>query len=280
MRLLHLASLALLAACSPATEERAEHHGPEQVSASDLIYCDDVEQETTLRDCELAGLARAQSAKGLATLNYSRFMTVGEASSVRLVIDRQAAAQPVASSDAPAEQEPSPAGGVGSDGQNSQAPDRETPSQEPESEPEVTETYHPIIGRFTSVRLEGTDFEISPREAVTKEIPREGQAGWDWTLTPRREGTLTFLVVTNVQFRRTDGTYLALAQKAEPYTVKVGVGIFSRIRVALDAAPAWIKALTAILVALTGLVGAWFALRKVIRNRGAPPSSPDDSVGD
>ncbi|WP_420479630.1 hypothetical protein [Brevundimonas sp. FT23028] len=286
------ASLCLLVACSPAQEEQAPPPTAAiAVSANDLTYCDLVEQEVTPRDCWLAAHASAQAAEGLATLSYPHFMTLNEPSSVRLVLDRKppASIRPVdeetAEQAGTAARDAAEVAAKASGPANGHDHVRETDGDlfdlpEPEPEPEVIVTYHPIVGRFTSARLEGTDFDISPREPVTKEVPRYGQTGWDWTLTPKRKGNLTFLVVTNVQFRRTDGTYLALEQRAEPYKVTVGVGILSRIRATLEAAPGWIKAVTAILVALTALFGAWFALRKAIRNQGTESAAPDDAAGD
>lgn len=271
---LTLICLALVASCQAASERAEGDSAPIEVEVGELVYCRPVEQEVTPRDCELAGLADEQAAAGLATLKYSKFMTVGDVSSVSMVIDRgYSDAAPSAAEPASATVEepvPTPDPAPAEDGDPAPPPPPETS----EREPDVTVTYHPIVGRFTSARLEGVDFEISPREAVTKEIPRGGQEGWDWRLTPLRQGTLTFRVITNVQFKRTDGTYMALAQKAEPYEVTVGVGFLSRVRVFLEGLPDWIGYLTAILTALTAFFVAWFGLRRVFQR------PRDTSVGD
>jgi hypothetical protein len=278
-RMITLICLALLGSCSPAYEDSADRDNAAaaasaRVDVGDLVYCVHVEQEVTPRDCELAALADEQAAEGLATLKYSKFMTVGDVSSVSMVIDRRSP-----SNEAPA---PSDSTVVGERSVAQEGPDPvehaepPTPPAASEREPNVTVTYHPIVGRFTSARLEGVDFDISPREAVTKEIPRGGQEGWNWSLTPLREGKLTFLVITNVQFKRSDGTYMALAQKAEPYEVTVGVGFLSRVRVFLEELPDWIGYLTAVLTALTALFAAWFGFRLVLRRRAGEPAGGEN----
>lgn len=274
---LTLICLALVASCQAASERAEGDSAPIEVEVGELVYCRPVEQEVTPRDCELAILADEQAAAGLATLKYSKFMTVGDVSSVSMVIDRgYSDAAPSAPEPASATVEepvptPDPAPAEVEDPTPPPPPQPPEPS---EREPDVTVTYHPIVGRFTSARLEGVDFDISPREAVTKEIPRGGQEGWDWRLTPLRQGTLTFRVITNVQFKRTDGTYMALAQKAEPYEVTVGVGFLSRVRVFLEGLPEWIGYLTAILTAVTAFFVAWFSLRRVFQR------PRDTTVGD
>lgn len=270
-RTVTLICLALLGSCSAASDRAEGDSGPVEVKAGDLVYCDHVEQEVTPRDCVLAAHADEQAAEGLATLKYSKFMTVGDVSSVSMVVDRRSTSAGAAS--APEETTATPDEPSIPEEVSLPADEEELPTvpEASEQEPEVTVTYHPIVGRFTSARIEGADFDISPREAVTKEIPRGGQEGWNWRLTPLREGTLRFLVVTNVQFKRTDGTYMALAQKAEPYEVTVGVGLLSRVRVFLEGLPDWIGYLTAILTALTAFFAAWFGLRRVF---GRPREEP------
>lgn len=266
----------LLAACSPgAGGEPPEAEAPIQVSTDELQFCELVEQAITVEDCIRASLADEQAAQGMATLAYSKRMTVGDAQPINLTISRQTPPSPPPPPESTATEAAAPEPGP----LPTAAPVEEAAPDAPEP-PVATVTYQPIVGRFTSVRLDSPDFDITPREAVTKEIPRGGQEVWQWQVTPRREGVLTFSVVTNVQFKRTDGTYMALAQKVTAYEVTVGVGMLSRIRVALDAAPGWIKAVTAILVALGGLAGAWFALRRIIANRGEGAPPPADGSGD
>ena len=100
-------------------------------------------------------------------------------------------------------------------------------------------------------------------------------ATWHWTITPTEPGNHTLVVQSSVELAAADGSVRLIPQKGQDATIDVEVTAYGRWKRFLDQAEAWIRsplgviaALTALVVAVGGLIGA---IRKARRGEGSPP---------
>ena len=127
-------------------------------------------------------------------------------------------------------------------------------------------TFDPQVGRNMTAELTGSGFDIkliSPSKP-TQVIPQGGQGRWQWEVKPTMGGQRWLTVKTHA-VGIVDGKEVPLGNGGSEHQVAVKVSWPDRIWDALTAAPAWIKAVTAVLVALAALGAAWVPIRKWFR---------------
>jgi len=276
--------------------------GNEAVPA-DAVYCAPIDQMVTPRDCDAVHATREQVRRGVAAFNVPDPMQRGQSVSVQLVVDRRSPEE-IARIDElvyAGPGRPAGPGDVGNavDGGNASAGpdgpgrptdltvnsnggddppsrprpapggDDPTPAQLTDRLPGRTEQYTPNVGRFMRARLSGQGFRIVPRSDEVQEIPSNGSATWIWDVTAEQSGekslTLTTVVEAVVGNRR-----YPLANTQEIRTVRVDIRWRDRVWDALVAAPAWLKAIAALLTALGVAVVAWYGFLSKLRNRQPP----------
>jgi hypothetical protein len=129
-------------------------------------------------------------------------------------------------------------------------------------------SFQPQVGRYMTAELIGSGFNIkliSPAEPI-QVIPQGGQGRWQWEVVPTMGGQRRLTVKTQA-VGIVDGKPVALGNGGGKHEVAVTVSLRDRVWDALTGAPAWIKALTAILVALGGLIAAWLVIRNRLKNK-------------
>jgi hypothetical protein len=134
-----------------------------------------------------------------------------------------------------------------------------TPGQVVEPLEGKTERFYPKVGRHMRAELVGQGFDIVAKSEASQQIPLGGNATWIWSVTARKGGSQPLTLITVVE-GVADGHHFVLASTPTVRTITVEVSLRDRIWDSLTGAPAWIKALTAVIVALGGLFTAWRAL--------------------
>jgi hypothetical protein len=285
-----LIAVAILSACN---------NTPESMNASaDLdagvegIYCKAVEQRVSPEDCEDLTHADAEVRPGAAAFNIPDPMKRGETVSVHLVIDRRSPKEIRIIEERPKDVSPVPEGNVATGAPDTNAsaesPDANGAAETQVPSPDVPEPaptpgqivdrlegtpdlFFPPVGRHMRAELIGQGFDINAKSESSQEIPLGGQASWVWEVTARRGGNQSLTLVTIVE-GVANGRRFPLAKTPKVRTVVVEVSIPDRIRDTLAEAPGWIKALTAILLALGGLFAAW----RKLWSRGRSESTSDE----
>ena len=270
---------------------------------SEGVYCPAVEQRVRPIDCEDLTRADAEVRQGAAAFNVPDPMRRGETFEVHLVIDRRSARKirvidpprpgdPAASNvsitdagnqtddpavnSAPPEADEPTAGDSGA-ATGDEAP---TPGQIVDPLEGTAERFYPKVGRHMRAELVGQGFDIVPKSEASQEIPIGGNATWIWSVTALEGGSQPLTLVTIVE-GVADGRRFVLARTPTVRTVTVDVSLSDRIWDTLNAAPAWIKAVTAVIVALGGLLTAWYALPWWRRHKakGQGPTDKTDGPG-
>jgi hypothetical protein len=163
-------------------------------------------------------------------------------------------------------------------------PAAETPNQVVAQLPGEDHFFHSRVGRYMTAKLVGEGFEtklIEPSDPL-QEIAAGGQGTWIWEVKPTEGGTHTLTAIIEA-VGKIQGRAVPLGNGRTSKTISVQVRPMDRFWDFLVAAPAWLKALAALLVAFGILLGAWFGLRRQWRNRdssgedGAQPPKREDS---
>jgi hypothetical protein len=300
-RTIWLAALALLGGCGggpPVTNTASP--GPEPgigANAGDGVYCPAVEARVTREDCEDLTRADAEVRPGAAAFNVPDPMRRGQTVQVHLVIDRRSAAiirridpatqadphpgnemngiDPDSNSVAGNRAIDDPGGNAASPPVDEQPP---TPGQIVERLEGTPERFYPPVGRHMRAELVGQGFDIVARSEPSQEIPLGGQATWIWDVTAREGGARSLSLITVVE-GVANGRRFVLARTPKVRTVTVEVSLSDRIWDLLTGLPGWIKLLTGVIVALGGLLGAWYALPRRKRNEAGRNAMPDGSQG-
>ncbi|MEO7178166.1 MAG: hypothetical protein ABIW83_04925 [Allosphingosinicella sp.] len=264
------------------------------------VYCPAVEQRVSPADCEDLTRADSEVRPGSAAFNVPDPMRRGETFEVHLVIDRRSPKEiriieePLpdnpreigntndgdpdagnASVTNSASPEDGPSENMASAGHEHAAP---TPGQIVEPLPGSAERFSPPVARHMRAELIGQGFEIAAETDASQQIPLGGSAEWQWKVTARKGGAQPLTLVTVVE-GVADGRRFVLARTAKVRTVTVEVSLRDKIWDGLAEAPGWIKAFTAILVALGGLLTAWYALPWWRRRGTAKDNKPADGTG-
>ena len=75
----------------------------------------------------------------------------------------------------------------------------------------------------------------------------------------------TLILKTVVEAQTPDGKFVPLRSTTWNEPIHVKVGFWYELKQAILSAPFWIKAVTAVITAIAGLIAAWFALTKLFR---------------
>jgi hypothetical protein len=140
-----------------------------------------------------------------------------------------------------------------------------TPAETVDPLPGETVEFNPVVGRHMAAELSGDGFDIIARSPRAQDVLPDSQTSWEWTVTPRRKGPLTLTLKTFVEAEFADGKRYPLRSLTTNQTIEVAVTPLDRVADVLDATPAWLKRVTAVIAALTALATAWFAFRKLFR---------------
>jgi len=290
------AAVLALAGCSqssgPAntsdTDASAGAPAPTAVDPRTLQMCDVLQMQTTAADCERATLAQSKVERGVAALKYPERMKRDEPSLVRLAVgeappppppppppEPAAKTEPIEpATDATATPDPAPPRPTAIAKAARPPPDvTETPAGAVEPVEGTVVEYKPLIGQYMSARLtHDGSFEVKALGPEAQEVLPDSVTTWDWTVTPKTGGKHVLTVITQVGFRDTAGKFVALRVAPVSKQVTVDVPWWRYLMDALNAAPVWIKAVTALIVAGTGLLTAWAAFRLAVRGkpRGGP----------
>jgi hypothetical protein len=296
-----LALLSLVAGCNGQRDEAANNAsaetGPGTQGAG--VYCPAVEARVSPPDCEDLTRADAEVRPGAAAFNVPDPMRRGGTFEVHLVIDRRSPKE-IRIIEGPSPGGPEDTAGNDSDAVDSSnpappsrprgrhAPASGPPPAEKESAPTPgqivdplegrAERFFPPVGRHMRAELVGEGFDIAPETAASQEIPLGGSADWIWKVTARKGGVQALTLVTIVE-GVAGGRHFVLARTPRVRTVTVEVRLSDRIWDVLTGAPAWIKALTAVVVALTGLLTALYGIPWRRRRKAAAQASPPDEAG-
>lgn len=250
----------------------------------DLQFCEALQRRVTPADCDDATALSDRAAEGVAAVNWPASMMQDRAYAIRLAIGQAQApipAVPAATPDPPADASATPdeAGDAPAsppDAGRGPAADPAAPAPRPTPQAAVealegeTVEYAPLVGRFMSAELSGPAFKIAAKSPREQEVLADSVTVWDWEVTPTRPGTHPLTITTSVDFVDARGQRLPLRRTVETKTLEVKVSFVSMAARVFRDLPGWLKGLAAILGGATGVVGAWYALRKALKGPGAP----------
>lgn len=265
-------------------------------TATDLIFCPEVQRRLPKEDCDDLTTVAAAARQGVAAFNVPP-MERGKAATLQLAISfappeaepaDAAVANASASADAGANASASiedlndiePSAGDSSGGIN---PDNEpvagaVPPERPEDIvaqlPGEVESYKPVVGRFMRAALIGEGFTIKPLSKESQEVFINGSTTWEWSVTPLKAEKHVLTLKTVVEGVTADGKRFELRSTTRSRNVDVSLAWSDRLRDYLDETPGWIKAVTAVIAALTALFTAIKGLRALFRKAPADPSKP------
>jgi len=134
-------------------------------------------------------------------------------------------------------------------------------------------SYSPVVGRFMRATLTGAGFTIKPLSPPSQEVFRDSQTVWQWEVTALKPDPHILTLTTVVEGVTQDGTHYPLRSTTRIQSVKIERTMGQKIWDAIDIIPDRLKAITAVIVALTALLAAVIALRKLFRKtpEGTPP---------
>jgi len=181
--------------------------------------------------------------------------------------DVAASDEPAETSDAPAETEGAavrPKHAI----RATAAPDTQvSPSDSVEGYEGPTVPYDVVVGPRMTATLTGEGFEISPRGPQPQDLTRGETIMWTWRVTPREEGVHILRLITAVEAPGPDGEHLKLQSTTRQAEIQVSIGFWGRVWAFLTGAPAWLKAVTGVITALTALLVAVIAFVRVFRRK-------------
>jgi hypothetical protein len=276
-RILLLAAALALASCGQA--EQASTPEPVAVEApsaeaearSDLPFCDEVGRRVSEADCADYERLAESATQGMAAFNAPDPMQRGETHMLQLAVsyappepapEQPSAAEPVA----PELNADDAQGRAQSERPAPPAPAPLTPVETVDDLPGQTVEFEPLVGRFMRAELTGVGFEITPRSPASQEVTPDSVTTWSWEVVAEQGGARSLTLTTVVEGCTASGEEcVPLRSTTQNYTVNVEVGPMDQALDFITATPDWIKAVTAVLVALAGLIAAWFGVRNALR---------------
>lgn len=288
----------LLVGCGQQAAYEEAPAGSEVVEAGEeLVFCEEIERRVAAADCayftELANRAEA----GVAAFNAPGHMTRGESVTISLAIGypppppppepaatvEETPADEVVAEETPAaaEQEPAPAADdvvPGGDQEQTRTTEAEpppppppplTPAEAVEDLPGETVEYTPLIGRFMRAELSHDGgFEVTQMSPASQEVIPGDVTIWTWRVRAREDGVRRLELKTVVEGCSDEArtTCYPLVTTRQVYDVNITIGWLGRVQDTLTALPDWIKLVTAVVVALTALIGAVFGMRNAFRS--------------
>ena len=244
-------------------------------SATDLIFCAEVQRRLSQEDCDDLTNVAAAARDGVAAFNVPP-MERGKAATLQLAISFAPTAADLNDIEAAAGaggDERSSSGGVSP---NNKAAARGGNPERPEDIvarlPGEVESYKPVVGRFMRVSLIGEGFEIKPLSQESQEVFKSGSTTWEWAVTPLKAEQHVLTLKTVVEGVTAEGKRFALRSTTRTRNVDVGLNWIDRARDYINDTPNWIKAITAIIAALTALIAAIKGLRALFHKPSADPT--------
>lgn len=268
MRIVRRAILAVvlivLAACGQTTSvdtSRSQSTASTSNAAVSSVFCDEIGRRVAQADCDDMVRVAKGAETGEAAFNAPGPMRRGDGATLQLAISYAPEETPDTATDTAVTTNTTTTTGVDSA--------HPTPAQTVGVLPGETHAFTPLVGRFMHAELTGAGFDIRALSPAQQEVTRDGVTTWTWSVKARQGGeqplTLTTVVVGCLQ----GGECIPLRTTTHNYTVKVHISTIDTIRDTLMALPDWIKLITAVLVALTALITAWFGLRRAFRRGNA-----------
>jgi hypothetical protein len=247
-----------------------------KVAASDLHPCDVTGSRLTKEDCNAARDYLNRAKKGTAAISVPTWMLQGQTKVVTLAVGTMP--PPEATANKPPKPEP-----------NSSTPKSESPSQpeptgSPQPEPHLKANlppktphevaaqagdpkktavvdYFPFVGQRMTANLAGEGFDIKPLfERSDQTLVDNAITTWEWQITAKDFGKKTLVVKTNVVMINSRGSLEHLTPTTEYKEIVVYIGV-DGIFVWINSLPDWLKAIAAILVGVSAVVGAWKSLQ-------------------
>ena len=281
---------------------------PAPAASAGLVPCPEVGRRLTQQDCDdLTGIANTARA-GVAAFNAPEVMVRDKPVVLELAVglpqpesppaapDENATANeanPVVSNEASAaDSNDIGANAVDDDNANvaeanrprahhhatalarpSEPPKPQTPQDIVGELPGKVVSYSPVVGRFMRATLTGAGFTIKPLSPPSQEVFRDSQTVWQWEVTALKPDPHILTLTTVVEGVTQDGTHYPLRSTTRSQSVKIERTLGQKVWDAVDIIPDRLKAITAVIVALTALVTAIIALRKLFRKspEGTPP---------
>ncbi|MGE0742434.1 MAG: hypothetical protein AB7O98_13925 [Hyphomonadaceae bacterium] len=140
-----------------------------------------------------------------------------------------------------------------------------TPSETVDPLQGETQEFTPLVGRFMRAELLGDGFEVTSLSPASQEVLEDSVTTWNWRVVAEEGGLRNLTLRTTVEGCTAEGQCYPLRSTTQNYEVEVVVGWSGRIQDFLGTLPDWIKLVSGVLVALAGLVAAWFGLRNAFR---------------
>ena len=280
---------------------------PAPAASAGLVPCPEVGRRLTQQDCDdLTGVANNARA-GVAAFNAPEVMVRDKPVVLELAVGLPPPERPPAAPDetatangaAPASNEtdavdPNDTGANATEDDNAnvteanrprahhhataiarppEPPKPQTPQDIVGELPGKVVSYSPVVGRFMRATLTGAGFTIKPLSPPSQEVFRDSQTVWQWEVTALKPDPHVLTLTTVVEGVTQDGTHYPLRSTTRSQSVKIERTMGQKIWDAIDIIPDRLKAITAVIVALTALVTAIIALRKLFKKspEGAPP---------
>ena len=263
---------------------------PAPVASTGLVPCPEVGRRLTQQDCEdLTGVAN-NARSGVAAFNAPDVMVRDKPVMLELAVGLpQLESQPAAPDEAARANQTSPADSnvMEDDDANvmeanrprahyrslaPRPPERPRP-QTPEDIvgelPGKVVSYSPVVGRFMRATLTGAGFTIKPLSPPSQEVFRDSQTVWQWEVTALKSDPHILTLTTVVEGVTQDGTHYPLRSTTRSQSVKIKRTAGQKVWDTIDIIPDRLKAITAVIVALTALATAIIGFRKLFKK--TPP---------
>lgn len=266
-RFVALAALLLLASCGQASQapppnqatEPAPSAAADSSSPADAgVFCQEVARRVSPEDCQTYMQLAQNATRGMAAFNAPNPMRRGEMHLLQLAIS----APPPTAAPAP---DSAASTGTNTDETSHVARAPTTPGEVVGDLPGQTVEFQPLVGRFMRAELSGVGFEITPQSQASQEVTPGSVTTWSWQVVARAGGRRALTLTTVVEGCTGSGECVPLRSTTQNYTVDVQVKPLDQVRDFLLTTPDWIKIISAILVALAGLIAAVFGVRNAIR---------------
>jgi hypothetical protein len=250
----------------------------DKVLASDLHPCEVTGTQLTDEDCKAAKDSLSQVKQGTAAIGVPTWMWQGETKIVTLALSNMP--PPDVSPSMQSTPEPSPSQAPSNPAPTPAAtpvirPQPRPPIETPNDKVSKTEgskkrkviDYSPFVGKRMSAELTGDGFDIQPLfDKSDQPLVDNAITTWDWKITAKDFGTKTLIVKTNVVMINSRGKPEPLTPTTEYKQVVVRIG-FAAIFNGIKNVPDWLKVMTAILMGVAALVGAWKALKALFDSK-------------
>lgn len=294
-----LSLVALIGGCSKMDAANNTSTESDEVSSDlgnrgEMIFCKEVQQRTTVSDCDDLTLTAKASEEGTAAFNVPP-MVRGTETILQLAISFRRPpeeADPATyknGTDAGPSENAASSMGTGNEAPTPLPSPSPRPTRKPRPEPNPAdvvknlpgagppETYYPVVGRHMRATLVGQGFKIEAVDDPSQDLSPGSVTTWTWKVTPLRSSVYTLTIKTVVEGEMANGKRVPLGSTSENKSVQVTVRWYHRLWDGLTEAPAWIKLLTGLLVALGALAGAWWKFFRAVKGEGEDGGEAKDA---